>query len=532
MEKQSIRNTCSSSLMLSSPSSFWVRGACIGRGCFGAVSTAISKTNGEVFAVKSVDLATSLPTQSESLENEISVFRSLKPHPYIVKFLGDGVSKEGTTTFRNLYLEYLPNGDVASHRAGGKIEDETLLQRYTACLVSALRHVHSQGFVHCDVKARNILVSQSSMVKLADFGSAFRIHTPRALITPRGSPLWMAPEVIRREYQGPESDVWSLGCTIIEMFTGKPAWEDHGIDSLSRISFSDELPVFPSKLSEIGRDFLEKCLKRDPNQRWSCDQLLQHPFLSQCHNSSPTESSPRCVLDWVNSGFDLEEEEEEVGRSEFEDAAKAIICNLATTGGVIWESDGWVEVRCHASEEEGTTMEYSGSTRVESEYNTSSDPNDDVAGDSAIIDVSMSQNLPPGNGGSAAALPYEFVVVLHLLMEIMVYTTCIFREIVLTMYLLYQYNQSNKLETLSFNHSLKFCLFAHVIRIGQNYLLRGEMRSSVLITSHCLILITLVYSQIVASRTKVMHVRLCIKLKRSRYIEFSSSISSYSFFDL
>ncbi|AEE28083.1 mitogen-activated protein kinase kinase kinase 13 [Arabidopsis thaliana] len=493
--------------MLSSPSSFWVRGACIGRGCFGAVSTAISKTNGEVFAVKSVDLATSLPTQSESLENEISVFRSLKPHPYIVKFLGDGVSKEGTTTFRNLYLEYLPNGDVASHRAGGKIEDETLLQRYTACLVSALRHVHSQGFVHCDVKARNILVSQSSMVKLADFGSAFRIHTPRALITPRGSPLWMAPEVIRREYQGPESDVWSLGCTIIEMFTGKPAWEDHGIDSLSRISFSDELPVFPSKLSEIGRDFLEKCLKRDPNQRWSCDQLLQHPFLSQCHNSSPTESSPRCVLDWVNSGFDLEEEEEEVGRSEFEDAAKAIICNLATTGGVIWESDGWVEVRCHASEEEGTTMEYSGSTRVESEYNTSSDPNDDVAGDSAIIDVSMSQNLPPGNGGSAAALPYEFVVVLHLLMEIMVYTTCIFREIVLTMYLLYQYNQSNKLETLSFNHSLKFCLFAHVIRIGQNYLLRGLKDQGYACT-------------------------IMYQTERSRYIEFSSSISSYSFFDL
>ncbi|CAL9214017.1 unnamed protein product [Arabidopsis halleri] len=461
MEKQSIRNTCCSSSSSLVSSSSWVRGACIGRGCFGAVSTAISKTNGEVFAVKSVDLTTCLPTQSESLENEISVLCSLKPHPHIVKFLGDGVSKEGTTTFRNLYLEYLPEGDVANYTVGG-INDETLLQRYTACLVSALRHVHSHGFVHCDVKARNVLVSQSSMIKLADFGSAFRIHTPTAQITPRGSPLWMAPEVIRREYQGPESDVWSLGCTIIEMFTGKPAWEDHGIiDSLSRIGFSDELPVFPSKLSEIGCDFLEKCLKRDTNQRWSCDQLLQHPFLSQCHNSSPTESSPRCVLDWVNSGFDLEEEEEEVGRSEFEDAAMARICNLATTGGAIWESDGWVEVRCHSSEEEGTRMEYSGSTRVVSEYNTSSDPYDDWA----IIDVYVFPNTPPGNGGSAAApLPYELVMVLHLLMEITVYTTCVFSEIVLIMYCCYQYHHNNKLETLSFNHSLKFCLFAHSFR--------------------------------------------------------------------
>ncbi|XP_020870848.1 mitogen-activated protein kinase kinase kinase NPK1 [Arabidopsis lyrata subsp. lyrata] len=462
MEKQSIRNICSSSSSLMSSSS-WVRGACIGRGCFGAVSTAISKTNGEVFAVKSVDLTTCLPTQSESLENEISVLCSLKPHPYIVKFLGDGVSKEGTTTFRNIYLEYLPEGDVANYTAGG-INDETLLQRYTACLVSALHHVHSHGFVHCDVKARNVLVSQSSMIKLADFGSAFRIHTPTAQITPRGSPLWMAPEVIRREYQGPESDVWSLGCTIIEIFTGKPAWEDHGIiDSLSRIGFSDELPVFPSKLSEIGRDFLEKCLKRDPNQRWSCDQLLQHPFLSQCHNSSPAESSPRCVLDWVNSGFDLEEEEEEVGRSEFEDAAMARICNLATTGGAIWESDCWVEVRCHSSEEEGTRMEYSESTRVVSAYNTSSDPYDDVP----IIDVYVS---PPGNGGSAAALlPYELVMLLHLLMEITVYTTCVFSKIVLIMNCCYQYHRDNnniKLETLSFNHSLKFCLFAHPTKLS------------------------------------------------------------------
>ncbi|KFK23344.1 hypothetical protein AALP_AAs39041U000100 [Arabis alpina] len=444
MKKQSITNTCCSSM-----SSSWVRGTCIGRGSFGTVNTAINKTNGEVFAVKSVDLATCLPAQTESLENEISVLKSLKPHSYIVTFLGDSFSKEETTTFRNLHLEYLQEGDVANHHV---IADETLLRRYTACLVSAPSHVHSQ----------------------ADFGSAIRIgKSPATGLTPRGNPLWMAPEVIRREYQGPESDVWSIGCTVIEIVTRKPAWEDKGI------GFSDELPVFPFTLSENGCDFLDKCLKRDRSQRWSCDQLLQHPFLSQCHDLSHTESSPRCVLDWVNSGFE--------------------ICNLVTIGGVNWEFDGWVEVRNHTSEEERARVEYSESANI-ALYRT------------------------PENRRSAMMMSYELVIVVFLLMRIMVYSTCVYSIISFMMYGCYQYHcdHNKELEMLSFNlrsRSCRFvldlmdrggswrffarssrtilgikvgfelspvlvygsqifvCLFAHVIRIC----LRGERRLSVLI---------------------------------------------------
>ncbi|CAN8295192.1 unnamed protein product [Cochlearia groenlandica] len=451
MEKQSIKNTSSSSSYLSSMSSPWIRGTCIGQGSFGIVSTAINKSNGEVFAVKSVDLATCHPIKLESIENEISVLCSLKPHPNIVRYIGDGVTKEGTTSFRNLHLEYLPEGDVANVGI-----DEILLRRYTASLASALRLVHSQGFVHCDVKAKNVLVCRSSGIKLADFGSAFRIgkSIPTAQILPRGSPLWMAPEVIRREYQGPESDVWSIGCTVIEMFTGKPAWEDLGIDSLSRIGFSDELPDFPVKLSELGRDFLDKCLNRDLTQRWSCDQLLQHPFLSEYND---TESSPRCVLNWVNTGFELEEEEEEdEWRSDFKFAGMARIRNLMTNGGAIWESDGWVVVRSHALEEEREITEHLDSTRV---------------------DVSVNPNTPPGNLDSAAALLNELAVVLVLLMAIMVDSTYLSTEIILIIYCCCQYHRdynNMKLQMLSFNPRLRFCLLAHVIRIRPDYFTTSE----------------------------------------------------------
>ncbi|KAF3545637.1 hypothetical protein DY000_02001573 [Brassica cretica] len=383
MEKQSITNTSSAS---------WIRGSCIGRGCFGTVTKAVSKIDGGVFAVKSVDLSTCLPSQSESLENEISILRSLKSHPHIVRFLGDDVSKEGTTSFRNLHLEYLPEGDVSN---GGIVVDETLLRRYVWCLVSALGHVHSNGIVHCDVKSKNVLVvNGGSSVKLADFGSAMEFKKPTAEITPRGSPLWMAPETIRGEYQGPESDVWSLGCTVIEMLTGKPAWEDNGFDSLSRIGYSNELPFIPAGVSELGRDFLDKCLRRDRSQRWSCDQLLEHPFLCQDHHSFVTESSPRCVLDWVNSDFE-EDEVSDVSRVEPMVSAMARMSKLATSGGVKWESNGWVEVRANAFEESGAQLEYLVSTRVESELNTSV--------------------RPPGNEDSTSAMTCELLLLLVLL---------------------------------------------------------------------------------------------------------------------
>ncbi|KAL1219615.1 Mitogen-activated protein kinase kinase kinase 18 [Cardamine amara subsp. amara] len=423
MEKQNITNTSSSSSSSLSQSS-WIRGTCVGRGCFGTVNKAVSKIDGGVFAVKSVDLATCLPSQAESLENEIVILRSLKSHPYIVRFLGDDVSREGTTSFRNLHLEYLPKGDVAN----GGIVHETLLRRYLWSLVSALSHVHANGIVHCDVKSKNVLVfNGGSSVKLADFGSAVEMEKSTVQIAPRGSPLWMAPEVIRREYQGPESDVWSLGCTVIEMLTGKPVWEDQGFDTLSRIGFSNESPLIPAGLSELGRDFLDKCLKRDRSQRWSCDQLLEHPFLCQDHHDSFffTESSPRCVLDWVNSEFEEEEEEEEES-SEFSDesivSAMGRISKLAATSeGAIWESNGWIEVRDNVtSEESGVKTEFHVTTSEE--------------------ELELNISSPPENEESASVLASvmtcELIILLLLLVEenIHIYATIYTRIIIRILY--------------------------------------------------------------------------------------------------
>ncbi|XP_014503708.1 mitogen-activated protein kinase kinase kinase 18 [Vigna radiata var. radiata] len=324
----------------------WVRGRCVGKGAFGVVNAAVSRPHGRLFAVKSVDCGLGHPCRLQALENEIRILKRVAS-PHVVAYLGDDVTFEhgGTVSFRNLHLEYMPGGTVADLDPADV--DESLVRRYAWCLVSALRDVHARGFVHCDVKGRNVLLSGNrAAAKLADFGSAVEVEVPQDLL-PRGSPMWMAPEVVRRERQGPESDVWSLGCTVIEIVNGKPPWEDHGVDTLSRIGYSDELPEFPSKLSELGKDFLEKCLRREWRERWSCDQLLQHPFLLPY---AVVESSPRCVLDWVDSEFAESEHNdlEEGGWLEFnrtENSVKSRISKLATEWRVNWETEGWEAVR-------------------------------------------------------------------------------------------------------------------------------------------------------------------------------------------
>lgn len=402
----------------------WIRASRIGEGSFGTVDLAVSRSGGGVFAVKSVDRRVGQERRVAALENEIGVLRRLSS-PYVVRYLGDDVSVEGGgAAFRNLHVEFMPGGTVAdlAVRSGGECADvdERVVRSYTYCIVSALRYVHSLGLVHCDVKGRNVLVGDGAGVaKLADFGAARRasgeLGLQSAAILPRGSPLWMAPEVVRREYQGPESDIWSMGCTVIEMVTGKPAWEDCGADTLFRIGFSDELPKFPTQLSNLGHDFLEKCLRRDPTDRWSCDQLLQHPFISSSCPNSITHPSPRSVFDFFNFSDDDDEVEESelnpVATPKISVPAHARILKLASQGGANWESEDWMDVRtgssdraeatagsCCGDEGEGTNSEYSNfignteeSEKTISEY-TSTRVN-------RLLDSSVEPGRHPGSSG-------------------------------------------------------------------------------------------------------------------------------------
>ncbi|KAK3419878.1 hypothetical protein EUGRSUZ_G00630 [Eucalyptus grandis] len=139
-----------------------------------------------------------------------------------------------------------------------------------------------------DIKCANILVHASGSVKLADFGLA-KATEMNAARTSIGSAFWMAPEVVNpkvrssqsdRSY-GLEVDIWSLGCTVLEMLTCQRPYPKLDIpQALYRIG-RGKLPPVPQSLSSNARDFILKCLQKYPEDRPSAEELLGHPFVSK-----------------------------------------------------------------------------------------------------------------------------------------------------------------------------------------------------------------------------------------------------------
>ncbi|KAH7444811.1 hypothetical protein KP509_02G092700 [Ceratopteris richardii] len=178
----------------------------------------------------------------------------------------------------------MDGGSLADHlrRSGGRLHEEAEAAYFTRAVLQGLDYLHSAGIVHCDIKPQNILLG-SSGIKIADFGCARRMGYPSAIDgVLRGTPLYMAPEVVQGLEQGPASDIWSLGCTLIHMLQGCPPWAHvRCLPALFlKIGSSDEEPPLPHLISPQARDFLLRCLQRDPKSRSTATELLKHPFLN------------------------------------------------------------------------------------------------------------------------------------------------------------------------------------------------------------------------------------------------------------
>ncbi|KAG0310153.1 hypothetical protein BGZ97_012753 [Linnemannia gamsii] len=237
-------------------------GNCIGKGAFGSVWRGLHDT-GTTVAVKQINLS-DIP--SAELDNIM--------HANIVKYYGF----EKTTDYLNIILEFCENGSLRSLcKNFGKLP-EHLGATYITQVLDGLIYLHDQGVIHRDIKGANILATKEGVVKLADFGVA-TLSSDVGDMSVAGTPYWMAPEIIELSGATTASDIWSVGCTVIELLDGEPPYHDlPPMGALYRI-VQDDHPPIPESVSAIVRDFLMQCFQKDCNLRVSAKKLSKHPWI-------------------------------------------------------------------------------------------------------------------------------------------------------------------------------------------------------------------------------------------------------------
>lgn len=269
----------------------WQKGDFLGSGSFGTVYEGFNEA-GNFFAVKEVSLLDQGSQGKQSifqLEQEISLLSQFH-HENIVRYLG--TDSDGGKLY--IFLELVTKGSLAKLYQKYELRDSQV-SAYTRQILSGLNYLHERKVVHRDIKCANILVDASGSVKLADFGLA-KATTLNDIKSCKGTPYWMAPEVVNNSRSnkgyGLAADIWSLGCTVLEMLTRKiPYSHLEGMQALFRIGRGEPPPI-PNTLSSEAQDFILKCLQVNPNNRPTAAQLLQHPFLKKSGSINSVLASP------------------------------------------------------------------------------------------------------------------------------------------------------------------------------------------------------------------------------------------------
>lgn len=209
----------------------------------------------------------------KTLRRECDIQRKLK-HPNVIEMLETFDCKNNLV----IVTEYAST-DLHKYLAEKGVFNEEMAKKLSGDLVSALYYLHSNRVLHRDLKPQNVLLSDDLDAKLCDFGLARSMTMQTQVLTSiKGTPLYMAPEILSESPYDHQADLWSLGCIIYEAMVGKPPFYTTNILQLGYMIQKEEVK-WPDSLSNASISLVQGLLEKDPGFRTSWAQIICNPFL-------------------------------------------------------------------------------------------------------------------------------------------------------------------------------------------------------------------------------------------------------------
>ncbi|XP_018334476.1 serine/threonine-protein kinase fused [Agrilus planipennis] len=245
----------------------------LGEGSFGRVYKAKQISDSRTVALKVISKRGRSVKEIKGLRRECEIQRHLN-HPNIIQMLDSFETDNEIVVITEFAHKELT---TILSKEGYLTEDR--VQAIVWDLASALYYLHSNRVLHRDLKPQNILLDARNIAKLCDFGFARNMSTGTHVLTSiKGTPLYMAPELIEEHPYDHSADLWSLGCIIYELLIGSPPFCTSSILHLIRMIRHEQIQ-WPTFLSEDCISFLKGLLHKNPRNRMTWPEILKHPFV-------------------------------------------------------------------------------------------------------------------------------------------------------------------------------------------------------------------------------------------------------------
>lgn len=265
----------------------------IGRGGMGVVYRAYDTRLERPVALKLVDDVSLDARARSSLLREAQCASALN-HPHVCTVFDFGEFQGDPY----IVMEWIDGRQLSTARAVVLPLDTAL--RYGIQIAEALAHAHASGVVHGDLKSANILITRDQRAKLLDFGVARRINRGDERLapdtSPHGTPVYMAPEVLKGGAASARSDVWSFGCVLQELLTGALPFAGPTRTTLTSTILDDTPAELPSSIPECIRLVVTHCLSKDPSERYRDGTEIVRALSAAIAQTSVHESDDRSAV--------------------------------------------------------------------------------------------------------------------------------------------------------------------------------------------------------------------------------------------